>query len=299
VTLDQFRYFLAAARFQHVAKAAQSVAISPSAVSAAIAALEAEFGCALFRREGRAIVLNDQGRYLRDELDRLFDHLSVIRRDLQGAAGAIQGSYRIGASHFLAPRYLARAWTSLQREHEKLEGELCSMSTHLAMAGVLDGTLDLALAFSPLRHPELQSFTLYEGTLLPTVRKNHPLVRRPGKPSIKSLSDYPATLHKSAPGVDVCEVHPMFERFGVATRIRCLFDSDDQAVESLLHTDSWSLLPDLVVQTYRTSLRALPVPKGWDAPYSVAAVVRPHRTENQTILLLIARLRSLFESPAK
>ena len=138
MTLDQFRYFLAAARFQHVAKAGRSVAISPSAVSAAISALEADFGCALFRREGKSIVLNDQGRYLRDELQILFDHLSVVQKNLHGAASAVQGTYRLAASHFLAPRYLARAWFGLQRDHAKLEGDLCSMSTHQAVAEVLE-----------------------------------------------------------------------------------------------------------------------------------------------------------------
>ena len=61
MTLDQLRYFLAAARFEHIGKAAQSVSISPSAISTAIAALEDELGCELFRREGKSIVLNVSG----------------------------------------------------------------------------------------------------------------------------------------------------------------------------------------------------------------------------------------------
>src|SRR5438477_7712980 len=129
MTLDQLRYFLAAARFEHVGKAAQSVAISPSAVSTAIAALEDELGCPLFRREAKSIVLNDQGKYLRTEVEAVFDHLSVICKNLQGAEVAIQGSYRLAASHSLATRVLAHAWISLQREHRKLEGDLCSMHT--------------------------------------------------------------------------------------------------------------------------------------------------------------------------
>jgi len=299
MTLDQLRYFLAAARYQHVGKAAQSVAISPSAVSTAIAALEEEFGCQLFRREGKSIVLNDQGKYLRTELEALFDRLAAMRKNLQGAATAVQGSYRLGASHFLAPRFLARAWVSLQREHPRLEGELCSMATALAVEEVLQGTLDLALAISPLRHPELRQIDLYRGELLLAVRKDHPVLRAPAKTRLTALSEYPATLHKAAPGVDVCEVHPMFDTFGIEAKIRCLFDDDDQAIESLVHSDSWSLLPDVVIRAFASELRTVPVPRGWDAPYTVAAVTRQHRAENVTLLQLIERMRALFAVSAR
>jgi DNA-binding transcriptional LysR family regulator len=294
MTLDQLRYFLAAARFEHVGKAAQSIAISASAISSAIATLEEELGCPLFRREGKSIALNDQGKYLRTEIEAVFDHLSTIRKNLTGAAAAVQGSYRLGASHFLATRFLARAWTALQREHPKLEGELCSRATAYAIDEVVRGTLDLALVFSPLRHPELREFRLFAGTLVLAVRPDHPVLREPAKRRLQALSAYPATLHKAAGGVEICEVHPMFERFGLAPQIRCLYENDDQAVESVLNTDSWAMIPDVVVPTARRKLTVLSLPRGWDAPYTIAAVVRPHRAENQTLLLLIERMRALF-----
>jgi DNA-binding transcriptional LysR family regulator len=294
MTLDQFRYFLAAARFQHVAKAAQSVAISPSAVSTAIATLEDELGCQLFRREGRSLVLNDQGTYLRDQLQVLFDHLATIEKDLSGADRAVQGSYRLGASHFLSARYLSRAFVALQRRHPNLDGDLCSLATAQGVSEVLAGTLDLALCISPLRHPDLRQVELHRGELRLTVRKGHPFLRRAKDSGLSALSDYPATIHKSAPGVDICELHPMFDKFGIRPDIRCQFDSDDQAIENLCHSDGWSLLPEVVVRACSTKLTAIPSPRGWDAPYTVAAVIRPHRAENETIIRLIEELRALF-----
>jgi DNA-binding transcriptional LysR family regulator len=298
MTLDQFRYFLAAARFEHVGRAATSVAISPSAISTAIAALEEELGCPLFHRQGKTIVLNDQGRYLRAELEAVFDHLSVIRKHLHGAEAAVQGSYRLGASHFLSTRVLARAWIGLQREHPKLEGELSSMATAAAVTAVIQGTLDLALAFSPLRHPGLQPFELYAGQMVLVVRKGHPVLRKPARARLGALSDYPAALHKAATGVEICEVHPMFERFGIVPQIRCLWDSDEQAIESVVQTDSWAMVPDLVIRSFGSKVSVLPRPRGWIAPYTVAAVVRPHRAENETLSLLMERMRALLAGTA-
>jgi DNA-binding transcriptional LysR family regulator len=294
MTLDQLRYFLAAARFEHVGRAARSVAISPSAISTAISTLEAELGCRLFRREAKSIILNDQGKYLRAELEAVFDHLSTIRKNLQGAATAIQGTYRLGASHSLATRVLARAWISLQREHAKLDGELCSMPTAMALREVVEGTIDLALVFSPLRHPELREFGLYEGQLVIMVRRGHPVLREPARTRLRSISAYPAMLHMAAPGVEICEVHPMFEKFGIAPKIRCLWESDDQAVESVMHSDSWAMVPDYITRSVGTKVATLPVPRGWVAPYTIAAVTRPHRADNQTLLLLIERMRAVL-----
>jgi DNA-binding transcriptional LysR family regulator len=79
MTFDQLRYFFAAARFEYIAEESPSVAISPSAVSNAIGALEDELGCALFDREGERIVLNDAGKYPRDEAERVLHHLARVQ----------------------------------------------------------------------------------------------------------------------------------------------------------------------------------------------------------------------------
>lgn len=297
MTLDQLRYFLAAARFEHVGKAARAVAISASAISNAIAVLEDELGCALFRREGKSIVLNDQGKYLRREVESLFDHLSAIRNELVGASAAVQGSYRLGASPYLAARLLARAWYTLQQEHPALKGELRSMATAAAIDEVVDSTLDLAVVFSPLRHPDLQPFQLHAGQMVIVVRRNHPVLRAPAAKRLTMLSKYPASIHKAAPGVEICEVHPMFDKFGIEPDIRCLWENDDQAIEGVLHTDTWAMIPDIVLRTAGRGVRTLALPRGWDAPYTIAAIVRAHRAENQTLLLLVAKMAALLAKP--
>ena len=84
MTLDQLRYFHEAARFQHVGKAARFVHISPSAVSAAIAALEAELDCKLFDRQGKTIALTDQGKLLKERAEKLLEQVSGIKEVVHG-----------------------------------------------------------------------------------------------------------------------------------------------------------------------------------------------------------------------
>ena len=273
MTLDQLKYFLETAKFEHVGKASASLRISASAISTAIHSLEEEMGCALFRREKQRIRLNEQGRKLRERAQSILKSVSELPRDVSGARHEILGSYRGGASHFLASRVLAPAWVKIQAQHPQLVGEVCSMNTALVVNEIVRGTLDFGLCFSPLRHPDIEELELYRGTLLLAAGAHHPLLKRGKSFDSAALSSFPAAIHKSAVGVDVCETHPAFERFGIHPQIRLMFDDDATAIECLRSTDSWSLLPDLVVECAK-GIQPLPLPKAWNASYHVSLVTR-------------------------
>ena len=61
MTLEQLRVFVAVAERQHVTRAAAVLNLAQSAVSAAIAALEARHGAKVFDRVGRGVELTEAG----------------------------------------------------------------------------------------------------------------------------------------------------------------------------------------------------------------------------------------------
>ena len=62
--LLQLRYFLVAAKYEHMTKAAEVLRIAQPALSQSIKRLEQELGVPLFDREKRNFGLNDAGRFL-------------------------------------------------------------------------------------------------------------------------------------------------------------------------------------------------------------------------------------------
>ena len=66
--LLQLRYFLVAAQYQHMTKAAEHLQIAQPALSQAIHRLEAELGVPLFERKNRSIELNEEGKFLQKRL---------------------------------------------------------------------------------------------------------------------------------------------------------------------------------------------------------------------------------------
>lgn len=87
ITLKQCQYVLAAAKTGSITSAAERVQISQPSVSAAISALEAEFGVPLFRRNPpHGILLTPTGARLMPEL-----------RTILGRIGGLYALARTGA----------------------------------------------------------------------------------------------------------------------------------------------------------------------------------------------------------
>ena len=81
--LLQLRYFLVAAQYQHITKAAEHLRIAQPALSQSIHRLEAELGVPLFTRHNRSIELNEEGRFLQQRLIPILHSLDLIPEELQ------------------------------------------------------------------------------------------------------------------------------------------------------------------------------------------------------------------------
>ena len=81
--LLQLRYFLVAAQYQHMTKAAEHLQIAQPALSQAIHRLEAELGVPLFERKNRSIELNDEGKFLQKRLIPILSSLDRLPEELR------------------------------------------------------------------------------------------------------------------------------------------------------------------------------------------------------------------------
>lgn len=81
--LLQLRYFLTAAEYQHMTKAAEHLQIAQPALSQAIHRLEHELGVSLFDRKSRSIELNESGRLLQKRLTPIMRALDRIPGELR------------------------------------------------------------------------------------------------------------------------------------------------------------------------------------------------------------------------
>jgi len=80
--LLQFRYFLEAARYGNLTRAAEDLHIAQPALSQSIRRLENELGVRLFDRKNHRVYLNEQGRILEKRLVPLLESIDNLKDEL-------------------------------------------------------------------------------------------------------------------------------------------------------------------------------------------------------------------------
>lgn len=84
--MTQIEYFLEVARSEHITQSAERLHIAQPALSQAIRRLENELGVPLFEKRGRNIILNENGKYLQEQLSPIKDKLDSLPNALQKMA---------------------------------------------------------------------------------------------------------------------------------------------------------------------------------------------------------------------
>lgn len=95
----QFRYFLTAARYENLTKAAEELHIAQPALSQSIHRLEQELGVLLFDRKNHRITLNEQGKILAKRLSLILISVDGIKDELWESVYASEQTIRL---NFLA-----------------------------------------------------------------------------------------------------------------------------------------------------------------------------------------------------
>ena len=180
MTLEQLRVFVAVAERQHVTRAAEALNLAQSAVSAAIAGLEARHGIKLFHRVGRGITLTDIGVMFLDEARAVLARADAAELTLAESAGLQRGVLSLQASQTIASYWLPRHLVAFRRAHPAVEIRLSIGNTAQATDAVLAGTAELGFVEGGFDEPALAARRVAGDQLVVVVGPEHPWAQRSG-----------------------------------------------------------------------------------------------------------------------
>jgi DNA-binding transcriptional LysR family regulator len=155
VTLRQLEIFLAIARDGQVTRAANSLHLTQSATSMALAQLEKQLDTALFEREGHALKLTERGRLLLAEAPELLARIHQLPALLAGQGGEMRGELRVSASTTVGRYLLAPALAAFAQQHPAVAVQLTIGNTETATAALLSHRADIAYVEGSVAHPGL------------------------------------------------------------------------------------------------------------------------------------------------
>jgi len=124
LSLNQLRTFLAVVETGSVGSAAEQLAISQPAVSAALAALSEALGAPIVERDGRRTRITAAGESLALHARRVFSTLERAREDAVSAAQREASRVRIATVTTVAEHVIARLLHGFRRQEPEVDVEL-------------------------------------------------------------------------------------------------------------------------------------------------------------------------------
>jgi len=150
MTLQQFRYFLAAARLGSFSAAARELHLSQPALSDQIQRLEAELGAPLFARLGRGVAMTEAGRAFAPQAEAA---LAAVERATASVAEVrqLEGGVATFGTFGSAPEYLLPSLVAqFRRRHPNVRLRVLGLNSSEVADAVRDGEMEAGLIVLPI-----------------------------------------------------------------------------------------------------------------------------------------------------
>lgn len=178
MTLEQLRIFVAVAEREHVTRASEALHLTQSAVSAAIAALEAQSRVQLFDRVGRRIELTGAGRIFLNEARGVLARAASAEQALADLSGLKRGHLTLAASQTIANYWLPQRLVAFRDAYPDLRISLEAGNTLAVAKAVHDGIAELGFVEGRIDDPALELEEVDRDAFLIVVAAGHPWARK-------------------------------------------------------------------------------------------------------------------------
>lgn len=171
------RAFAAVAGTRSMTTAADRLGLTQGAVSQQVKRLEETLDCVLFDRARRGLKLTARGDQMLGHAKRLLAMNDEILQDMTGPA--IDGKVRLGIPFDLVSTYLPLVFEGFAEANPRIEVSLNCATSKVLLAGLRDGSVDVALVEEPLGESKGECLSverlLWIGSKTGTAHRKRPL----------------------------------------------------------------------------------------------------------------------------
>ncbi|MBB2495271.1 LysR family transcriptional regulator [Aquipseudomonas ullengensis] len=161
--LSALTMFVATAEHGSFSRAAEHLGKTPSALTKAVAHLEAELGARLLVRTTRRMALTEAGQIYLEGARQALANLHQAGEEVGQLQHELRGTLRLIAPPSFGPAFLGEACRRYMRRHPQVHLEVDLSDTFIDL---IDGSYDLALRDGPTELPGLIARPLTENRIL-------------------------------------------------------------------------------------------------------------------------------------
>ena len=144
LTLIQMRYFYEVCRWRNISKAAANLHISQPTISIAIRDLEKETGLNLFRREGKSLIITEDGQILWNKITPILANLVQLDQEIKNMSNS-KNHIRLGIPVQIGVWLMPAVFREFRELHPEIELEIVETGGIDAMRLLEENKLDLAV----------------------------------------------------------------------------------------------------------------------------------------------------------
>jgi DNA-binding transcriptional LysR family regulator len=193
-TLRQLEYLVAVGEAGSIVAAAQRLNVSSPSISAAIAALEAEFGLPLFvRRHAQGLSLTQGGRQVAEQAARMLDAGRTVGETARAATRQVRGPLSVGCLVTFALVVLPTLRRTFVDAHPAVDFRQSERDQAGLIAGLRRAEIDVALTYDLDIPPDLLFMPLAVLPPYALLPQGHPLASR-DRIAVADLAPHPMVL---------------------------------------------------------------------------------------------------------
>lgn len=256
--ISQLRILVAVADYRNFSEAALHLEISQSAVSHAIATLEAELGVNLFHRGRNGAYLTSVGEQLILPARQILDLLQKIATEANRAKGLKGGNVRLVSFRSAATHILPALIAQFRSQFPLITVSVTEADEHIEIENILrSGKADIGLIDLPCSE-ELETWEIYRDEYV--VLLSHSLDVSQTKLTWKKLASYPLILS----GIESCSatIRRYLQRSETLVNIAYEMREDSTITSMAMQGLGAAIMPRLAAQPIPPELKvySLPVP---------------------------------------
>ena len=187
------RCFEETARQGGIRRAAEHLALAPSAVNRQILNLEAELGLPLFERLPRGLRLSSAGEMLLHRLRLWRRDERQLRESLEAMRGPGSGTVRLAVGEALSEAVLPPLLTAFRRESPRASFAVTMSDAEGVLRALADGTADLGACFNPAEPGPARVVRRFHFPMGAVVAPDHPLAAAE-RLSLRDCAAWPAIV---------------------------------------------------------------------------------------------------------
>ncbi len=161
MTITQLKYVLAVAEHKNFTLAAEKCFVTQPTLSMQIQKIEDELSILIFDRSKKPIQLTDIGQKIVNQAKNIVNEADRIQDIVEQQKGFIGGEFRLGIIPTIMPTLLPMFLNNFIKKYPKVKLIIEELNTDEIIIKLNNGTLDAAIASTPLNEEKIKEIVLY------------------------------------------------------------------------------------------------------------------------------------------